>query len=149
MLWLGHSQLIASASSAVYLVQCLKDEDVDATWDIENHVMSYNGETVAWFIQLGRAIVVTHGSLKEQYGTSAYIIKGEDSQYRIVGLNIAPRFPDNQNSLRIKLAACYIMVLAIKAICEEHDITQGIVELGCDNDEALQCAIPLTTFTLI
>ncbi len=37
-----------------------------------------NGDTIAQAIQAGKAITVTDGSHKDQHGTTAFVIEGED-----------------------------------------------------------------------
>ncbi len=38
------------------------------------------------------------------------------------------------------------MVLTVNVICEEHNITKGYLEIGCDNVEALSKAVDIDYF---
>ncbi len=62
------------------------------SWNKQQHKDGGMGHTI-W-----KGIVVTDGSFKDQHEASAHIIKGEDLNHRIVGVNIVPGPLENHNS---------------------------------------------------
>ncbi len=83
------------------------------------------------------------GSYKDHHGTLAYVIEIEDVDNRIIGTNILPGHLNDQSALWSKLECHYGVVLTMNAICEEHNITEGSMEIGWNNIKALRYAIDL------
>ncbi len=94
----------------------------------------------------GIAIAVMDGSSKAQLGTVAFLSEGDNSHNRLVAVNQAPRYPDDQSLLQGELVWCYGVVSVIQALCKERGITQGSIKLRCKNIEALQLTVNLDYF---
>ncbi len=86
------------------------------------------------------AIAVSNGSFGFQTGTLAFILEGKNSSGHILGVNIVPHCPEDQSSLQSKLAGIYGIIILVYKICQEHQIMEGEIEVGCDNIEALRRA---------
>ncbi len=85
------------------LIEPLKEEHADMVWVTGYHVVSKNGETIADSIRRGRAIAVTNGSFKEDLGTAAYVVKGDDVTNQLIVVNQSPGHSANQSSFRSEL----------------------------------------------
>ncbi len=77
-------------------------------------------------------------SFKAEIATSVYAIEGKDAHHLLVMVNLVPEYPEDQRSLWSKLLGCYGVVVSVNKTYVEHSITQGVIELGCNNIEALQ-----------
>ncbi len=91
-------------------------------------------------------ISVSDGSFENQFGTTAFIIKSDDPQKDMFGVNIAPRHPKDQSSLRRKLLECFGAVATVQAICKQYGICEGVIVLACDNIEALHWSVDMNFF---
>ncbi len=58
-----------------------------------------------------------------------------------MGANVVPGYSKDQSSLRSELAGIYVIVILVNVICQEHQILEGEIEVGCDNIKALRRAI--------
>lgn len=85
----------------------------------------------------GTAFAVTDGSFKQGKGTSAFTLQtGFNSKDGILGSNevVGPR--EVKCAYRSKLAGILGILVAIWAVCEIQNITEGSITVGCDNQQA-------------
>ena len=120
-----------------------KDEQ-NMTWMI-NQV--YNTPAENWIIQQLRhghkLMVVSDGSYHPQYkvGTSAWVITSEnDTSQRIYADNIIPGDEYLQCPHRSELGGLIGAIRHITTLCNQHNITDGTVEIACDGMEAYKIA---------
>jgi hypothetical protein len=111
------------------------------------------GSAIAEAIREGRCVSVSDGSLKDQYGTSAWAIEAESSvdrctgadippeaaskNNRCKGVNIVPGAPSDQSAYHSEVAGLFGIATMVRELCGFHGITAGTVYLGCDGLSAL------------
>ena len=111
-------------------------------WALYELSSSDDGGTIAEALQMGTAVAVSDGSLKDAspghaFGTSAFVIEGMDSKDRITGQNIVPGPLKMGQSYRTELAGLIGIVYFINGLCKQRDITHGHIKVACDNQPAL------------
>ena len=109
----------------------------DAKWSIKRCTFTDDGLYLANAIQSGDAIAVSDGSLKDEFGTAAFVLEGLTNLHRILGVNIVPGPIKIGNSYRCELAGLIAIVTMVNALCTHHSITSGKVTIGCDNISSL------------
>jgi hypothetical protein len=122
------------------LESCISNGDEGWRWAVERFAVADGGRTLAEAIRRGRAIAVSDGSYKDDFGTAAYVLEGETAANRIVCALATPGIPEDQSSFRSELAGLYGIVMMVQAICHQFGITSGGIEVGCDGLIALQRA---------
>ncbi len=65
---------------------------------------------------------------------------------QVIEVNQIPSHPEDHSLLWSEIAGCYGIVLTVQAIFEEHAITQGSIELSCNNIEELFRTVELDYF---
>ncbi len=97
------------------------------------------GATIAQALIQGNAIAICDGSYKDHFGTAGFAIQqGTQRAQRIIGANVTPGHPDDQNPYRAEIGGIYSIVVVVEAIVQKYHVTTGTIELGCD------CASGLT-----
>ena len=107
-------------------------------WAVSEMSLSDNGIAITQALIQGTAIAVSDGSFKESQGTSAFIIKGESKQGRLVGVNVIPGDESSQSPYRGKLGGVADILECLHCICVAHGITDGKVEVGLDDEQAMK-----------
>jgi hypothetical protein len=104
--------------------------------------MSYQGFSPQLAISIieGTAIAVSNGSPKDDMGTAAFHIEDseEGDQVLIEGVLQVPGSPRESSSHRSELGGLYGTVTAVEAVIQFLNITEGVIEVGCDGESALQ-----------
>ena len=107
-----------------------------------------DGKAIAATIIQGNAKCISDGSTKERLGTSAAIMVMEDETKAYLIKNRVPGVDDEQHSYRSELCGILANVLMINIIAKIHDIQDGRITIGCDNESALwKCFLTDTTDT--
>jgi hypothetical protein len=119
------------------LIDCLLTTAPGEHWCVSNALIQGDGNDTAQAILQGEAIAVSNGSFKDQYGTAAWVIEGNDHRGRISGAVIVPGNAEDQSSYRSELAGIYSIFIAVKHICQFFNIQSGSIELGCDGESAI------------
>ena len=113
-------------------------------WAILN-ASGVNLTTLAGDIERGSAIAVSDGSFKDQFGTAAWRIEGQDadpvSKAWLEGSCVIPGLPLDQSAYRSELGGLYGIVTMAKLFCKVASITSGHITIACDGDSALWKAI--------
>jgi hypothetical protein len=122
------------------LESCISNGDEGWRWAVERFAVADGGRTLAEAIHQGRAIAVSDGSYKDDFGTAAYVLEGETASNRIVCALATPGIPEDQSSFCSELAGLYRIVMMVQAVCHQFGITSGGIEVGCDGLIALQRA---------
>lgn len=113
-----------------------------AAWALRYMHRTDEGTTIAQAITNGSAVAVSDGSLKLGFGTSAYIIEGDDHTNLITGVNQVPGPIADGDSHRCEVAGLYSMALVVQAIVAHHQVTNGRITVACDNETALRIFDP-------
>ena len=125
------------------LQQMIESLPVTDSWATKYLQMTDNGHHIAKAILLGKAITVSDGSYKDDYGTAAFVLEGETHVGRITGQLCVPGAPEDHSSHRSELAGMIGALIVILAICQLHDINEGQVTIGCDGQAALKALYDL------
>ena len=107
-------------------------------WAVGRFAVADGGVTIAKAIRQGIAVAVCDGSYKEAFGTAAYVVEGATMAKRMVVVLVTPGEPSDQSSYRSELAGLFGVVTMVHIICEQFQITDGAIEVGCDCESALR-----------
>ena len=106
-------------------------------WASTRTEITDNGLDLALGITQGNATAISDGSYKEQYGASCSILRGPNRTKRIITINAVPGPPDAQSAYRSKLAGISGSLLILPALCNLHQITDGLITIGLDGKSAI------------
>ena len=109
----------------------------DVSWACDQLHHSDNGTFLADCIRAGTAVGVSDGSLKDGFGTAAYVLEGASQHNRLRGVNKVPGPICEGDSHRCELAGIYGILTVVECICEHHEILSGRIHLACDNQSAV------------
>ena len=105
-------------------------------WPTRNVTMAPdNGEEFAALIRRGEAKAICDGSYKQGYSSSAFLTMNTNS---IHVSNIVPGRKQDQSSYRGELGGIYGLVVMTKAVCKKHDVMEGAITIGCDNEDSIK-----------
>jgi hypothetical protein len=107
-------------------------------WLVKHFVAEDEGAMLALAIWDGTAIAVSDGSFKDEFGTSALVLEGEDSKNWIIAVNVVLGDPTDQSAYRSELAGIFGIVTMVRALCEVYEILEGSICVGCDGETALK-----------
>ena len=99
-----------------------------------------NGRAIAEDIIRGNGKCVCDGSVKDALGTSAACSMGANDDNAYLVRNRTPGEDKDIHSYRSELCGILSNILMINSIATVHDIQEGHVVLGCDNESALWAA---------
>jgi hypothetical protein len=141
----GYSEIEANQEEAeqsvpITLAQRIQACPDNIRWAVERFAVADGGTMLADAIRQGQAVAVSDGSYKDEFGTAAYVLEGENSDNRLVVVLVSPGRPEDQQSARSELAGLYGVVVMVNLVCEHFDITDGAVEVGCDSQSSLRHA---------
>ena len=113
----------------------MSDQD---QWAIRSLESTRNGANIAQSIIQGNAIAICDGSYKDQFGTAAFVIqRGASRASRILGANVTPGHPEEQNPYRSEVGGIFAIVITVEALTKVFDIQDGTIEVGCDCESGL------------
>ena len=107
-------------------------------WAVERtNLPEDNGQTIAARIIQDRGQCICDGSVKDQLGTASAHFMGvpQANSYKVY--NRTPGSDDDITSYRSELGGILANVIMVNAVATTHDIQEGTVMLGCDNESAL------------
>lgn len=119
------------------VVQAIAQLPRTQNWSVKSLDLPDNGVTIAQQIQLGTALAVCDGSLKDHLGTSAIIVDSPHAAGMARAVNMVPGPIEEGDSHRCELAGLYGTITLIHSICKIHEITHGSIRIACDNIHAL------------
>jgi hypothetical protein len=111
-------------------------------WAVSTMDCSDDGADLADAIRLGTATAISDGSFQSGIGTSAFILRSNDSSKRITGVNAVPGAEAIQSAYWSELAGISGSLAILQATCLLHDISSGQITIGLDGDQALKTAKP-------
>ncbi len=71
-----------------------------------------------------------------EISTLAFSTEGKNAKGCPIMVNVVPGYPEDKSALWIKIAGICGIIVSTNAIFQEHHITEGEIEVGCDNVEA-------------
>ncbi|MGL4352199.1 MAG: hypothetical protein ACRCT2_16895, partial [Plesiomonas shigelloides] len=113
-----------------------------AQWAVRTVRINDNGNAIAAAIRARTAVAVSDGSLKNNLGTSAFVLVGDTDEGCITGANQVPGKISTGDSHRCELSGIYGVVTTVAAILQVHQITDGAVHMVCNNEQALRVFDP-------
>ena len=128
----------------------------DYGWPLQKSNFPGKGDSIAQALIKGTAQGVCDGSYKpkttDELGTAAWVIEDAD---RVVDHNYSPRScvgvvrttgtRREINAYRSELQGIHAILLAVKAICQLHNVHQGSIRLACDNNTGADIAAGTVT----
>ena len=106
-------------------------------WAVQSCSMTDGGATVAEAIWNGWAIAVSDGSYKDQFGTAAYVLKGDTGTHHMVAVVVVPGDHHSQSLFCSELVGLYGIIHMMDLLCKTFAITTGSIQVGCDGLSAL------------
>ena len=123
------------------LQEAIKHLPTGAKWVVSNWTGTDNGANIAAAIRQGTAVAVSDGSFKNEAGTAAFVLEGNNKRHRIEGVAEVPGQPSDQSAYRSELTGIFGIAVMITTICKIHNITEGSIEVGCNGLSALRQAL--------
>ena len=111
-------------------------------WAVHHCSIPGEGRVIAEAIKNASAFAVSDASLKNCFGTSAFVIEGHNSIQRVLGINIVPGPIEDGDSYRCELAGLIGIVTLAQNICQFHSIAEGKIKIHCDNISTLRIFEP-------
>ena len=97
-----------------------------------------NGAAITESILAGNGRCMSNGSLKDDFGTSAFIALTKNSDDTYKGKNSVLGQDDKQSSFQSELRRLLGNTILMNAICALHNITEPCeMTIGCNNEAAL------------
>ena len=109
-------------------------------WAVMDVEIQNEGLDLAMGIISGHATAVSDGSYKDNFGTSAFVLRGAHRSGGAIGVNAVPGEPGNQSSYRSELAGISGSLAIISAVCDKYDINSGSITIALDGKEAMRTA---------
>jgi hypothetical protein len=107
-------------------------------WTVGKFSATDEGLDFADAIRAHTAIAVSDGSYKDNRGSSASILVGNDINKAILSANYVPGDSASQSAYRSELAGISGSLTHISAVCEKYNIESGTVTLALDGESALK-----------
>ena len=111
-------------------------------WPLNKTWLEMHHTTIATSIQNGTAIGVSDGSYKpnisQSLAAAGWLVQDLVSHTALPGVVRVSGTPRETNAYRAKLQGFHAMLLGILVICQHHQITQGKVILGMDNQKGAE-----------
>jgi hypothetical protein len=83
---------------------------------------------------------VCDGSFKKGKGAAGWVIEGADDKGRITGVTAVPGSVDDHSSYGSELVGILSTLTMVQIICNLHQIQEGSITIGCNNESALENA---------
>ena len=128
---------IPSPEAPTTIAESLLQRPLNDHWAAQSIECTDNGRCVARAILNGTARAISDGSYKDNMGTSATVLYGDDKSKRMMCVNAPPGHGDEQSSYRSELAGIAGTLALVSSICQIHDISSGSITIGLDGDQAL------------
>ena len=124
---------------ATTLAEQLQQVHPSLQWAIEDiSLPADNGEEIANAILTGGGRCMSDGSLKDDFGTSAFTVLLKNVKNRYEGQNRVPGEDDEQSSYRSELCGILGNMILMNAICSIHGIDEPCeMTVGSDSESAL------------
>ena len=107
-------------------------------WILQHNIIPGDqGKALAKQLRKSAVLCIADGSYKDHYGTAAFILDANEDANSWVGVVPCYGDPSFHDAYRSELTGLLAIVTVLLAICNKHDIQDGIVHIGCDNDTAL------------
>ena len=97
----------------------------------------HNSTAIAQAIINRTCLAVSDGSLKSPVGTAAFALVGATDDHIIQGVHLTPGPILDGNSFRCEISGLLAVVYLSQLICTFYGITEGAIQVICDNKTAL------------
>jgi hypothetical protein len=97
-------------------------------------------------IENSTAVAVSDGSFldKQKAGTAGWIVEDEIHSIQITGTTACLGAPEVQCSHSSELTGLLGIITHVNKLCQQHNIQQGQITIGCDGKGAIQSTISYT-----
>ena len=144
----NHITFQGSTSEGVtYIPNDTAHNEIAQSWMVQNVRNEGNIHHIATHLQHGGKLeAVSDGSYHPSYkrGTAAWVVSITNTTTYIIASNSTPGRDYQQCSHRSELSGLIGTIRHINMICKTYQITTGLVELGCDGEEAYKMATRYT-----
>ena len=106
-------------------------------WAVQSCTMMDGEVTMAEAIWNGQAIAVSDGSYKDQFGTAAYMLKGNTGTHHVVAVMVVPSDHHSQSPFCSELVGLDSIIHMVDLLCKMFTISTGLIQVGCDELSAL------------
>ena len=107
-------------------------------WVVETITLPQdNGRQIAEAIIKDRGKCICDGSVKDKLGTASAHFMGVKKENKYKAYNRTPGSDDDVISYRSEMCGILANVVVVNSIATVHDIQEGTVTIGCDNESAL------------
>ena len=114
----------------------------DDKWPLNTAWFPNEGREIAEAIQASTAIGVSDGSYKPEQAphlaAAAWQLQSTHNNMKIGGVLRVSGTERETNAYRAELQGLHAMLLAIQCLCTYHDIDEGQIILGLDNEKGVQ-----------
>jgi hypothetical protein len=123
----GSQPLIYQPQSRISVQDYVHTND---QWAIRSIDCPGTGATIAQTIIQGTTIAICDGSYKYQFGAAGFMIQnGFSQELRILGANVTPGHPDEQNLYQSEIGGIAVIVIVAEALTALYEIQSKTVEL--------------------
>ena len=120
------------------LLQARRQLHVTEKWAISQLAIPQNVDSIVDSIRNGEANIISDGSFKEHFGTSAFSI-GTFQEY-FVGVNLVPGSKKDHTPHRAELAGIIGGLTVLKMISQTYALDAGRITIGLDGQNAMNRA---------
>ena len=107
-------------------------------WVLHHNIIPADlGYALAKQLKKTAVLCIADGSFKEHYGTAAFILDANHENNSWLGVVPCYGDPSFHDAYRSEITGLLAIVSILLVICKHHNIEDGIVHIGCDNDSAL------------
>lgn len=89
----------------------------------------------------GTAMAISDGSYKDTFGTAAWTIGNQETASIIAGKAVCPGAACDHDAYRGELAGIYSIMVIMERFCDNHNIKDCAIEIGCDGKSSLETAL--------
>ena len=132
--------IVGSTAPMVHNVKaCFHTLPQNKRWSVNNTLLpNDNCHQLVESIKNQSAIAMSDGSFKDSYGTTGFIITGDDISSSVIGVAPCLGRREYHDAYRAELTGVLAMLIILETLCKSHSIEDGLVTLSCDNDTALE-----------
>jgi hypothetical protein len=122
------------------LVGLLQQQKLEDQWAVDTVACPDEGADFASAIIQGTATAISDGSYKDGVGASAFILRDDNRDIRIQGVNAVPGQEETQSAYPSELSGVSGSLAIIESSCKLHNVQTGQVTIGLDGEQALIAA---------
>jgi hypothetical protein len=118
-------------------------EQNNTNWILHNTIQPQQYGNLLHSIENRTAVAVSDGSYLENQkaGSARWVLEDDTQSIQILGSSACPGAPEVQCSHRSELTGLLGIITHVNALCQQHNINQGQITIGCNGKGAIQSSI--------